>query len=37
VPYGEKEVTSLLHLDIGPINQNLQALTARWTAMVGGH
>jgi len=37
VPYGEKEVTSLLHLDISPINQNLQSLTARWTAMVGGH
>jgi len=37
VPYGEKEVTSLLNLDIGPVNQNLQALTARWTAMVGGH
>jgi putative spermidine/putrescine transport system substrate-binding protein len=37
VPYGEKEVSSLLNLDIGPVNQNLQALTARWTAMVGGH
>jgi putative spermidine/putrescine transport system substrate-binding protein len=36
VPYGEKNVTSLLNLDISPINQNLQALTARWTAMVGG-
>ncbi|MBN9598301.1 MAG: ABC transporter substrate-binding protein [Afipia sp.] len=36
VPYGEKNVAALLNLNIGPINQNLQALTARWTAMVGG-
>jgi len=35
VPYGAEEVEKLEHLDISAINKNLQALTARWTAMVG--
>lgn len=36
VPYGEKNVSALEHLDIGPVNDKLRELTARWTAMVGG-
>lgn len=37
VPYGVKNVTALLNLNIGPINKDLQNLTARWTALIGGH
>lgn len=37
VPYGDKNVNALLELDTGPMNKDLQSLTARWTAMVGGH
>lgn len=37
VPYGEKEVAALQKLNIDKINADLQKLTARWTAMVGGH
>lgn len=37
VPYGEKVVGSLQKLDISKINADLQKLTSRWTAMVGGH
>jgi putative spermidine/putrescine transport system substrate-binding protein len=37
VPYGEKNVSALLNLNIGPINKDLQSLTARWTSLIGGH
>jgi putative spermidine/putrescine transport system substrate-binding protein len=37
VPYGEKDVAALQKLNIEKINADLQKLTARWTAMVGGH
>ncbi|MBX9709722.1 MAG: ABC transporter substrate-binding protein [Xanthobacteraceae bacterium] len=37
VPYGEKNVSALLNLNIGPINKDLQNLTARWTSLIGGH
>lgn len=36
VPYGAENVEKLEHLDISAINKDLQALTSRWTAMVGG-
>ncbi|MFH1556753.1 MAG: ABC transporter substrate-binding protein [Pseudomonadota bacterium] len=36
VPYGPEQVEKLEHLDISAINKDLQALTSRWTAMVGG-
>lgn len=35
VPYGKDQVEGLIRLDTTKITQNLDALTARWTAMVG--
>jgi putative spermidine/putrescine transport system substrate-binding protein len=36
VPYGKNEVNALLRFDMASVNGNLEKLTARWTAMVGG-
>lgn len=36
VPYGEKEVQALVHVNSDPINSNLQQLTQRWSSIIGG-